>query len=48
MYLQAESKTVYIKINWILRSQLISFYTVSKQDISRVWHEKGLLIKAEK
>ena len=38
MYLQAEPKTVYIGI---FRSQLILFYTVSKQDISRVWHGKG-------
>ena len=36
MYLQAEPKTVHIKISWILRTQLIWFYTVSKQDISRV------------
>ena len=36
MYLQAELKTVYIKISWILKSQLIFFYIVSKQDISSV------------
>ena len=36
MFLQADRKTVNIKISWILRSQLILFYTVSKQDISRV------------
>ena len=36
MYLQAEPKTVQIKIYWILISQLILFYIVSKQDISSV------------
>ena len=36
------------KISWILRGQLILFYTVSKQDISRVSMEKGLLIIAKK
>ena len=36
MYLPAKPKTVYIKMSWILKSQLILFYTVSKQDISRV------------
>ena len=32
----SKAKTVYIKISWILRSQLTLFFTVSKQDISRV------------
>ena len=33
---------MYIQIIWILRSQMVLFYTVSKQDISRVYHEKEL------
>ena len=36
MYLQAEQKTVLIKISWILKSQLILLYIVLKQDISSV------------
>ena len=36
MYLQAELKTVKIKISWILKSKLILFYIVSKQEISSV------------
>ena len=44
----SRAKHVYIKISWILRSQLIWFYTVSEQDILRVYHGKVLLIKAEK
>ena len=31
MYLQAKLKTMYIKISWILKSQLILLYTVSKK-----------------
>ena len=41
VYLQVEPK-MFIKISLILRSQLILFYTVTKQDISIVYHGKGL------
>ena len=36
MYLQAKPKTMYVKVSWIHKNQMILFYTVSKQDISRV------------
>ena len=44
MYLKAELKTMYIKISWILRNQLILFQNRIDQKFIM---EKGMLIKAE-